>query len=417
MNRDELTDDIMEANILDLNRNAMALLRDQQFSKALHSLKEASKLVENIERTEKKLKLHGITLNNFGCFYKRTKKPNVALKYLTKACEQEQMAAVDSVNLAGTHLNMCAIYSDLGKHEHALEQGLKALELMKTTIEYSPNFISTLVIAYHNAGVEYEFLNNLEEALDCYKNASDTATKYLGSNHPLTISMHSDYLNVEKKTQEKNMRITMRDIIKKEPVPKASRTRYRSAGRRADSKGEEISERFHQSKNMNATNKKIFKLVTSPKFPKKPLADMGVVTTDLNKIRFLTGNRLQPMFKNEFRMKSLPRGAVKVKKEIFAAPGHDRTNSAPFQKPTPILPLNFKMKEIEKKISQFDNTIQDTKPVINYDNIEKMLLKDHTDNAALKIQKHFRGYKARKEARIIKQKNNKNNDKQDYDDY
>ena len=38
MNRDELTDDIMEANILDLNRNAMALLRDQQFSKALHFL-------------------------------------------------------------------------------------------------------------------------------------------------------------------------------------------------------------------------------------------------------------------------------------------------------------------------------------------------------------------------------------------
>ena len=161
----------MESNILDLNRNAMSMLRDSKFSKALKSLKQASSLLKTLDNPEKKLKLQGITLNNFGCYYKRTNKPNVALKYLTKAHQTENIASVDSVNLAATHLNMCAIYSDLGKHDLALEQGLKSLELLKNTTGNSANLISTLVIGYHNTGVEYEFLLNFKDALECYKAA------------------------------------------------------------------------------------------------------------------------------------------------------------------------------------------------------------------------------------------------------
>lgn len=66
--------------------------------------------------SEKIYRLIGITLNNLGCFYKRTEKPKVALKYLKKALVIEAATVNDESNLAGTHLNICAISSHMKKY-------------------------------------------------------------------------------------------------------------------------------------------------------------------------------------------------------------------------------------------------------------------------------------------------------------
>lgn len=375
-------DELLEASVLDLNRNAMSLLRDQQFSKALQSLKKATKAIEGVGQPEKRLKLEGITLNNLGCFYKRTKKPNVALRYLAKACEQEEIAAVDNVNLAGTHLNMCAIFSDLGKHELALEQGLKSLELMKTSKGNSPNLISTLVIAYHNTGVEYEFLNLYDEALDFYKVAWETAEKYLGNQHPLTVSMGADYSNLDKKKQEKDMRNTIRDGIKKEPVPKLSKSRFKSAGKRTESKGEN-SEKY--GLRTGSIGKKIFKPVVDA----KKFRHLSEATTDLGKTRFLTGERLQPMFKNHFRVKSQPRGSIKENKVNSG----DRFSTAlPLKKYV----ITEDLKNIDEQLQILTKVPKKPQLASSKKIIEKMLFRHHQESAALKIQKNFRGYHTRK---------------------
>lgn len=67
-------------------------------------------------------KLAAITYNNLGCYYKkyrrcyaRANKPKVALKYLNSALELEVSNVEDWVSTAGTHLNICAIHSYLGK--------------------------------------------------------------------------------------------------------------------------------------------------------------------------------------------------------------------------------------------------------------------------------------------------------------
>ena len=382
--------------MLDLNRTAMSMLRDQNFSKALHSLKQASMLLENVEQPAKRLKLQGITLSNFGCFYKRTKKPNVALKYLTKACEQEEMAAVDNVSLAGTHLNMCAIYSDLNKHELALEQGLKALDLMKNSGGNSPNLISTLVIAYHNTGVEYEFLGIFQEALQCYRLAWETAERYLGSKSALCVAMKGDYLNLDGKRQEKEIRNSAREELKKEPVPRiiGSRIRFRSAGKRCDSKTSENRGRSAARTVKTASSRNTMKNwnVRAPKKPKNLLE----LTTDLEKVRFLTGDRLQPMFKSEFRVNSLPRGSVKQKIEGPAIGDIPRRNvSATIRKIKNNDRISEELQDIEIHASQFKNNIKEIKPKLNHAGIERMLIKHHRENAAIKIQKHFKGYKAR----------------------
>ena len=165
-----MSDNELEEFILHLNRDAMNHLKDDNFSLALKTLQEADKMLKTVDSNSNH-KLQAITLNNFGCFYKRVNKPNVALKFLNKACENESIEPIDNVNLAGTLLNICAIYSQLGKHDIALENGCKALHLVEKCESASPNLVSTLIIGYHNTGVEYEFLNYLKEAVECYKSA------------------------------------------------------------------------------------------------------------------------------------------------------------------------------------------------------------------------------------------------------
>ena len=154
--------------ILELNKNAMGMLKYKNYTEPYNLLKEALKTLKLLPDTQDKFILLGITYNNLGCFYKRLKKPKQALKFLKKACENEKSCQLDYANRAGTLLNMCAIYSELGKHKKALEQSLLALKLL-TESNYTSSLISTLVIAYHNAGVEYEYLHQRKEALDYYK--------------------------------------------------------------------------------------------------------------------------------------------------------------------------------------------------------------------------------------------------------
>ena len=67
------------------------------------------------------LKLFSLTLNNFGCYYKKQRKPNSALKYLKAALNLERAdKGITKVELAGTYLNLCAIYSGLNRHSDAV---------------------------------------------------------------------------------------------------------------------------------------------------------------------------------------------------------------------------------------------------------------------------------------------------------
>jgi hypothetical protein len=60
-------------------------------------------------------RLLGITYNNFGCYYRRNNKPTTALEFLKKALQIEVYSIGDSATVAGTHLNICAVFSGMGK--------------------------------------------------------------------------------------------------------------------------------------------------------------------------------------------------------------------------------------------------------------------------------------------------------------
>lgn len=182
-----------EALILTCNRQAMDLLRAQEQQQALALLLRAEAQVQTLPPSQTQAKLRSITLNNLGCFYKRAAQPLQALEYLQAALDLA--ADSDRTNLAGTHLNICAIKSQLGNHQQALQHALEALRLLSACLQApSPNQVTTLVIAHHNAGVEMEYLRQGEQAAEAYRQGLDLANQHLGIAHPLAASLQRSYL-------------------------------------------------------------------------------------------------------------------------------------------------------------------------------------------------------------------------------
>ena len=156
--------------------------------------------------TDKKMrmKLRAVTFNNFGCFYKRRGKLHAALQYLAKALKIE-LTSEEVDNPAGTHLNLCATLSQLGRHGPALEHAQCALELLEAMAdtreqkrraggggEVEANATddgSIMAIAWHNMAVEQEHLNMLDAALNSYEQAVLVAEKEWGAGHIKTLAI------------------------------------------------------------------------------------------------------------------------------------------------------------------------------------------------------------------------------------
>jgi tetratricopeptide (TPR) repeat protein len=133
--------------------------------------------------TEEGDRYRAVTYNNFACVFRRTKKFRSALSYLEKALEIEynylhfsDLTVEDCLQVSNPcdiHLNICAILSQMGKHELALQHAMKALILIQDELvskqanenesmgegqRMPEDRLIVLCIAYHNIAVEQEFL-------------------------------------------------------------------------------------------------------------------------------------------------------------------------------------------------------------------------------------------------------------------
>ena len=96
------------------NLLAMTYLQQEDFGMVLELLKKAEILTERDEAGR------AVTYNNLACYYRRQGKLHAALSYLQKALRIEsRLEQVD--NPADTHLNMCAVLSQLGRHAGKLK--------------------------------------------------------------------------------------------------------------------------------------------------------------------------------------------------------------------------------------------------------------------------------------------------------
>lgn len=123
----------------------MAHLQQDDFKMSTDLLKKAEVYAKSCSP-----RVRAITYNNFACLFRRTKKLRNAINYLEKALEieysclthppeeapgQEDSLSVEQClvisNPCEIHLNICAILSQMDKHETALNHAMKALILIQ----------------------------------------------------------------------------------------------------------------------------------------------------------------------------------------------------------------------------------------------------------------------------------------------
>lgn len=214
------------------NLLAMTYLQQEQYKFSFELLKKAEIL------SQKNHRMKAVTYNNLGCFYRRKGKLHAAFKYLqqaidveTKHCNelgqtedrneterQARWTQVKQLNRSDTHLNLCAVLSQLGRHSGALEHAQTAMILLQEelfgcdkrgnteqddqmfnfledqeTARMSKDRVAVLAIAYHNIGVEQEFLRKSEGAVDSYRKGYDVSEQYLGNKHGITLTLRHSY--------------------------------------------------------------------------------------------------------------------------------------------------------------------------------------------------------------------------------
>lgn len=161
-----------------------------------------------------------MTFNNMACYYRRIGKMRTALNFLQRALTIESRLQRPETQ-ADTHLNICAVLSQLNKHELALNHAMSAVILLQEMMlrkkldpqsclddeledlnavqnkDTNKDKVAVLAIAYHNMGVEQEFLRSYPAAILSYKKAVNFAEKNLGPDDGITQNLRSVYENAK----------------------------------------------------------------------------------------------------------------------------------------------------------------------------------------------------------------------------
>ena len=201
------------------NLLAMTFLQQEDFNAVLELLKKAEILSERDDAGR------AVTYNNFACYYRRLGKLHAALQYLQKALRIESRLGAEGNSPADTRLNMCAVLSHLGRHQQALTHAEAALSLLLEEL-FSPHSesatddegnpvplsaradrIAVLAIAYHNIGVENEFLHKMGLALRAYRKGVEVAEAHLGKTHGIAITLRNSLTAADKTINVKDRKV------------------------------------------------------------------------------------------------------------------------------------------------------------------------------------------------------------------
>jgi tetratricopeptide (TPR) repeat protein len=201
---------------------AVYYLKKEDINSALDLLKKSEELCESNELGQ------AMTFNNMACYYRRIGKMRTALNFLQRALTIESRLQRPETQ-ADTHLNICAVLSQLNKHELALNHAMSAVILLQEMMlrrrldpgsmaedeleeiaaqeagkdqQQNKDKVAVLAIAYHNMGVEQEFLRSYPAAILSYKKAVNYAERNLGPEDGITQNLRSVYENAKSEVSE-----------------------------------------------------------------------------------------------------------------------------------------------------------------------------------------------------------------------
>lgn len=185
-----------EEIILNSNKAAIQLLKNKEFGLAKPYL-ETSVNILSSKKVKNSKKLLPITLNNYGCYYKRLGKLPEALKYFDSALRISQGK---DLNVTETYLNVSNVFLQSGKYSDALIAASNALKSLKNSRKYT----KTAVLVYKTLGNLYRLMGLRQESQQMYLKGLMTSQKVLGNAHKLTKDMENSYDAQKRKKSPEN---------------------------------------------------------------------------------------------------------------------------------------------------------------------------------------------------------------------
>ncbi|CAE8627744.1 unnamed protein product [Polarella glacialis] len=172
-------------------------------TEALQKLRE--QINEQVAAGSKKASLapcFSLTLGNLAALHQRLGNREAALLCLREA--EALCPSLPAAESAATHLSLCALLSQLGRHAEAEKHALEAVRLGETDILSMPPIrdangfaigsavlrekASSLAVALNNLAVQREFLGQVGECLALYEKAVVLAEGHMETDNPLRES-------------------------------------------------------------------------------------------------------------------------------------------------------------------------------------------------------------------------------------
>lgn len=200
----------IERHVCNCNYWGIQCLNARHYSAALELLKKAQAMTEAelVPNFKRRVYLRAVTFNNLCCYFHARGKLNAALQCVDRALKIEQRYK-DSKNTARTHLNLGVLLSLMMRHDEAMEHSECAIAFLQDQEQsilhqhglegvYGEGadpalraryeeVISSLVVAYHNTGVECTKTGHHDQALDFLNHANQISEQKLGPQNPFTI--------------------------------------------------------------------------------------------------------------------------------------------------------------------------------------------------------------------------------------
>ncbi|OMJ90704.1 hypothetical protein SteCoe_6878 [Stentor coeruleus] len=276
MHKQEIFNENLGADALIINYNKLSLSQSHEgnFQSAQEMLNKAYSLLPHTSKTSYLL-LKSMTLNNLANFFLKQKSPENALKCLQEVVSSNFPGS--KTNLAITFINIATIESSQGNHDQAIKHIQTSITILKESPNMTFNIINSLIIAYHNYALECRNLGEQAESHKHMREAWELSLEQLGPDNKLTHIVFKG-LNEESSTRGlTHVKIFPNTGIIK-PINRGERKLEQILGKRP--------------KNSSISN------------------------YEFQNVRFLTGDRLQPMHK------------IRTYRKMSSRPGSRTANSA-----------------------------------------------------------------------------------------
>mmetsp|Transcript_14107 Transcript_14107/g.20639 ORF Transcript_14107/g.20639 Transcript_14107/m.20639 type:complete len:440 (+) Transcript_14107:148-1467(+) len=310
-----------------------------------------------------------MTLNNIALFHKVSGNLSKALKFLSQAFEFSENPSFSSAIL----LNMCALHSQLNYHQDALNCGLQAVKILETNQEAH---VPSLAAAYFNVCLEYEALDQPELSQNYLKKALDTSSSKLGVLHSI-----SRVISSKAKTPVQSKLMALRPELQIKPrLSKNSRSRKTRTPQSTHKKSSSIkSSPYNSSSSEMKINGQTEHCIKPQDTWVRNIQKYRKIRPNsrntTNNSRFLTGERMQPMFNEEqkpnqsFDISESYFGSVKPKNfrhNLYASPQRQDSSLKQGLSETckkRINKITLKLNDLQNKIHEFS---EKCKPIKEY---------------------------------------------------